>query len=46
MQDGTDWFDHVPISESDRLKIGRTNALSLFGLEAATTPVNGGAGSV
>ena len=46
MRDGTDWFDQAPISESDRLKIGRTNALSLFGLEAATTPVNGGAGSV
>jgi len=26
------WFDAVPISEADRLKIGRTNALSLFRL--------------
>ena len=26
------WFDAVPISEADRLKIGRTNALTLFGL--------------
>jgi predicted TIM-barrel fold metal-dependent hydrolase len=24
------WFDTVPISEADRLKIGRTNALKLF----------------
>jgi len=27
-----DWFDAVPISEADRLKIGRTNALKLFKL--------------
>jgi predicted TIM-barrel fold metal-dependent hydrolase len=27
-----DWFDRVPISEADRLKIGRTNALKLFKL--------------
>jgi len=26
------WFDACPISESDRLKIGRTNALRLFKL--------------
>jgi gamma-resorcylate decarboxylase len=26
------WFDNVPISEADRLKIGRTNALKLFGM--------------
>jgi gamma-resorcylate decarboxylase len=26
------WFDSAPISESDRLKIGRTNALKLFKL--------------
>jgi 2,3-dihydroxybenzoate decarboxylase len=26
------WFDAVPISEADRLKIGRTNALDLLGL--------------
>lgn len=25
-------FDRVPISEADRLKIGRSNAISLFGL--------------
>lgn len=28
-----DWFDKAPISENDRLKIGRTNALSLFKLD-------------
>ena len=27
------WFDRAPISEADRLKIGRTNAERLFGLE-------------
>lgn len=27
-----DWFDSVPISEADRLKIGRNNAVGLFGL--------------
>ena len=29
------WFDAVPISEGDRLKIGRTNAARLLGIEAA-----------
>jgi 2,3-dihydroxybenzoate decarboxylase len=28
------WFDAAPISEADRLKIGRTNALRLFKLNA------------
>jgi hypothetical protein len=28
-----EWFDEVPISETDRLKIGRTNAISLFKLD-------------
>ncbi len=27
------WFDNAPISEADRLKIGRTNAMKLFKLE-------------
>jgi predicted TIM-barrel fold metal-dependent hydrolase len=27
-----EWFDMAPISEADRLKIGRTNALKLFNL--------------
>ena len=27
------WFDAAPISEADRLKIGRTNALALFKLD-------------
>jgi predicted TIM-barrel fold metal-dependent hydrolase len=29
------WFDAAPISEDDRLKIGRTNALKLFKLKGA-----------
>jgi 2,3-dihydroxybenzoate decarboxylase len=29
------WFDATPISEADRLKIGRTNAARLLGIEAA-----------
>ena len=28
-----DWFDSAPISEADRVKIGRTNAIDLFGLD-------------
>jgi hypothetical protein len=27
-----EWFDNVPIGEADRLKVGRTNALNLFGI--------------
>ena len=30
--DAADWFDQVEISEADRLKIGRTNAMKLFKL--------------
>jgi predicted TIM-barrel fold metal-dependent hydrolase len=30
--DAATWFDGAQISESDRLKIGRTNAIALFGL--------------
>lgn len=29
--DAADWFDHAPISETDRRKIGRTNAERLLG---------------
>lgn len=32
VRDAADWFDHAPISETDRLKIGRANALKLFHL--------------
>ena len=28
-----EWFDAAPISEADRLKIGRTNAIKLFKLD-------------
>jgi predicted TIM-barrel fold metal-dependent hydrolase len=31
--DAASWFDNAPISEADRLKIGRTNAQQLLGLE-------------
>jgi gamma-resorcylate decarboxylase len=31
--DGTDWFDNAGLSQEDRLKIGRTNAIKLFDLE-------------
>src|SRR6266567_2283349 len=33
--DAADWFDHAPISETDRRKIGRTNAMTLFKLPGA-----------
>jgi 2,3-dihydroxybenzoate decarboxylase len=29
-----EWFEHAPISETDRLKIGRLNARRLFKLES------------
>jgi predicted TIM-barrel fold metal-dependent hydrolase len=32
-QDASTWFDAAEISESDRLKIGQTNAIQLFGFE-------------
>jgi len=32
ISDAAVWFDAAPISEPDRLKIGRTNALRLFKL--------------
>ena len=32
ISDAADWFDNVPLSEADRHKIGRTNALRLFKL--------------
>jgi gamma-resorcylate decarboxylase len=34
-QEQTDWFDGLPISESDRRKIGRENALELLQLDSA-----------
>jgi 2,3-dihydroxybenzoate decarboxylase len=35
ISDAAQWFDNTPLSESDRRKIGRTNALRLFGLPGA-----------
>ena len=33
VQEAAEWFDHCSISEADRVKIGRTNALKLFKLK-------------
>jgi gamma-resorcylate decarboxylase len=33
--DAADWFDKAEISEADRVKIGRTNAMTLFKLKGA-----------
>jgi 2,3-dihydroxybenzoate decarboxylase len=33
--DAAEWFDNAEISEDERRKIGRTNALRLFRLPAA-----------
>ena len=30
--EAAEWFDNAPISELDRVKIGRTNAQTLLGL--------------
>jgi 2,3-dihydroxybenzoate decarboxylase len=42
-QEAADWFDTCTISEPDRRKIGRENAVKLFGLNdsAASAPANG-----
>ncbi|MEI8632731.1 amidohydrolase family protein [Vibrio sp. PP-XX7] len=32
MKEAADWFDHCPISNADRVKMGRTNAAKLFNL--------------
>ena len=32
MEDAANWFDKTPLSESERLQIGRTNAIKLFKL--------------
>jgi gamma-resorcylate decarboxylase len=37
VQEQTDWFDSLPISETDRRKIGRENALDLVRLGSAGT---------
>ncbi|WP_275886771.1 amidohydrolase family protein [Bacillus halotolerans] len=34
MEEISFWFDHCPISETDRLKIGTENAASLFKLNS------------
>jgi gamma-resorcylate decarboxylase len=33
--EAAEWFDHAEISEADRVKIGRTNAMKLFKLKGA-----------
>lgn len=45
VQEQNDWFDKLPISETDRRKIARENALKLLRLESADAPsaaVSGG----
>jgi 2,3-dihydroxybenzoate decarboxylase len=32
MEDAATWFDKTPLSDADRLRIGRTNAIKLFNL--------------
>jgi 2,3-dihydroxybenzoate decarboxylase len=32
-KDAAEWFDNLPIAETDKLKIGRTNAIKLFKLD-------------
>jgi 2,3-dihydroxybenzoate decarboxylase len=32
MDDAANWFDNTPLSDADRLRIGRTNAIKLFNL--------------
>jgi 2,3-dihydroxybenzoate decarboxylase len=34
-EEAAEWFDDCPISEPDRIKMGRENAVRLFDLEAA-----------
>jgi 2,3-dihydroxybenzoate decarboxylase len=34
-EEAATWFDSCTISEPDRVKIGRENAVKLFGLETA-----------
>jgi predicted TIM-barrel fold metal-dependent hydrolase len=36
MQEAAAWFDSCPISETDRLKIGRSNAAALLGVGSST----------
>lgn len=44
VDEAAEWFDTVPISEPDRLKIGRLNSLKLFKMaeETVDRPMRGG----
>ena len=44
MEQASDWFDSAPISDNDREKIGRLNAIKLFNLSLGETK-SAGAGS-
>lgn len=33
MEDAANWFDNTPLSDAERLQIGRTNAIQLFNLD-------------
>jgi 2,3-dihydroxybenzoate decarboxylase len=37
MQEQSDWFESLPISDGDRLKVGRSNAEQLLRLGLVTT---------
>ena len=41
MQEQSTWFDNCPISENDRIKIGRTNAEKLFSLVKSENNLRG-----
>jgi hypothetical protein len=33
MEDAASWFDKTPLTDAQRLQIGRTNAIKLFNLD-------------
>jgi 2,3-dihydroxybenzoate decarboxylase len=33
MEDAANWFDRVPMSDAQRIQVGRTNAIQLFKLD-------------
>jgi 2,3-dihydroxybenzoate decarboxylase len=39
VEEAANWFDNCTISEPDRVRIGRENAVKLFGLQAPAASV-------
>jgi predicted TIM-barrel fold metal-dependent hydrolase len=33
MEDAANWFDKTPLTDAERLQVGRTNAIKLFKLD-------------